>query len=116
MTSTSINGNNISVVGRGCVRSRWWCAARSLAPAPSFPKLKSEEDSDTLPSNGHEAIWRADRATGGFPFGTQIQVTVNGLYLNADAQANNPDNGRRRHARTRTTRRRSWTSRATPWS
>ena len=32
-------------------------------PAPGFPKLKSSNDGTTLPSNGHEAIWRADRAT-----------------------------------------------------
>lgn len=91
VTSTSINGNNISVVDAGAFVPGGG-APPALAPSPTYPKLKSEEDTDTLPSNGHEAVWRVDPAVGGYPFGTQIQVTVNGLYNNADNQANNPDN------------------------
>ena len=91
VTATSVNGNNLSVVDAGAFVPGGG-APPALAPAPTYPKLKSEQDSDTLPSNGHEAIWRPDPTTGGYPFGTQIQVTVNGLYLNAAAQAGNPDN------------------------
>ncbi len=90
INSTSVNGNNISVVDAGAFVPGGG-APPALAPAPTYPKLKSEEDSDTLPSNGHEAVWRVDPSTGGYPFGTQIQVTINGLYNNAGNQANNPD-------------------------
>ncbi len=90
VSSTSITGGNINVVDAGAFVPGGG-APPQLAPAPTFPKLKSEQDSDTLPSNGHEAIWRADVSTGGYPFGTQIQVTVLGLYTNATAQATNPD-------------------------
>ncbi len=90
INSTSVNGNNITVVDAGAFVPGGG-APPPQAPAPSYPKLKSEQDSDTLPSNGHEAIWRIDPIVGGFPFGTQIQVTVNGLYIDANAQANNPD-------------------------
>lgn len=46
--------------------------------APGFPKLKSELDASSLPSNGFEVVWRADPQVGGLPFGTTVAVTVVG--------------------------------------
>ena len=66
----------------------------TIAPAITFPKLKSVGDGATLPSNGHEILWRADPNLGGFPFGTTIEVTVVGAYdtqASADA-GGDPDN------------------------
>ncbi len=91
VTSASITGSTIAVVDAGAFVPGGG-APPPLAPAPTYPKLKSEQDSDTLPSNGHEAIWRVDPTTGGYPFGTQIQVTVLGLYKDATAMTSNPDN------------------------
>jgi hypothetical protein len=53
-------------------------APPAIAPAPGFPKLRSQFDHSSLPSNGFEVIWRADPAGGGLPFGSQVQVTVVG--------------------------------------
>jgi hypothetical protein len=50
----------------------------AISPEPGFPMLKSQHDQSSLPSNGFEIIWRADRQSGGLPFGTQIQVKVVG--------------------------------------
>ncbi len=77
ITATTVNANNITVVDAGAFVPGGG-APPQLAPAPGFPKLKSDNDRETLPSNGHEIIWRVDPTTGGFPFGTQIQVTVIG--------------------------------------
>ena len=41
-------------------------------------ELKSELDGETLPSNGHEVVWRADPNLGGLPFQSSIQVTLSG--------------------------------------
>ena len=76
--SPSVTVGNIDVIDAGAP------GAPAVAPAASFPKLKSEEDRSTLPSNGHEVIWRPDPTTGGLPFGAQVQVTVRGLW---DTQA-----------------------------
>lgn len=81
--SSSITANNISVINAGP-------GGGLIPPAAGFPKLKSLEDLATLPSNGHEAIWRADTtANPGFPFGAQIQVSVEGA-LAADGTTVNP--------------------------
>lgn len=73
--ASSVNANNISVVDAGAQVQ----PPPLLTPAPGFPKLKSDDDGATLPSNGHEVIWRIDQDnTAGFPFGTQIEVTVVG--------------------------------------
>jgi len=90
VTATSITGSNFAVVDAGAFVPGGG-APPPLAPAPTYPKLKSEQDSDTLPSNGHEAIWRVDPTTGGYPFGTQVQATVLGLWTNAASRAANPD-------------------------
>lgn len=84
MSATSVGATNFSVLDAGSL------AQTILAPAPGYPKLKSQEDQATLPSNGHEVIWRPDPATGGFPFGTDIQMTVLGLWNDAASQAANP--------------------------
>ena len=62
----------------------------ALIPAPGFPRLRSISDGDTLPSNGHELIWRVDPRTGGFPFGTQVQVTLKGAWVDEASQLANP--------------------------
>ncbi len=77
ITATTVNANNITVIDAGAFVPGGG-APPQLAPAPGFPKLKSDNDRETLPSNGHEILWRVDPTTGGFPFGTQIQVTIVG--------------------------------------
>ncbi|MGE0193020.1 MAG: hypothetical protein AB7T63_13370 [Planctomycetota bacterium] len=84
MAANSVTSTNFSVLDAGSL------AQTILAPAPGFPKLKSQEDQATLPSNGHEVLWRADPFAGGFPFGTDIQMTVLGLWNDAASQAGNP--------------------------
>lgn len=46
-------------------------AAPVIDPAPGYPRVRQAE-------GGHEIVWRADAAHGGFPFGTMIEVTVRG--------------------------------------
>ena len=91
IAASTVNGNNINVVDAGAFVPGGG-APPPLPPAATFPKLRSELDSDTLPSNGHEVVFRVDSTVaGGFPFGTQIQVTVNGLWTNAASMALNPN-------------------------
>ena len=90
VTASSVIANNIQVVDAGAFVPGGG-APPPMIPAPSYPKLRSEEDQDTLPSNGHEAVWRIDPLTGGFPFGTQIQVTVLGAWNDAASMAANPN-------------------------
>lgn len=80
---TSVNENNIQVIRAGI-------PTYLLPPAPGFPKLKSELDGETLPSNGHEAIMRIDPLVGGLPFQSAIQVTITGLWNTAAAKAAAP--------------------------
>jgi hypothetical protein len=90
INASTVNGNNINVVDAGAFVPGGG-APPPLPPAASFPQLRSELDGDTLPSNGHEAVFRVDATVaGGFPFGTQIQVTVNGLWTDAASMAANP--------------------------
>ncbi len=69
-----------------------------IPPAANFPELKSTYDGATLPSNGHEVIWRPDTyANPGFPFGTIVEGTVVGAYntqaaADADPDLQSPDN------------------------
>lgn len=67
----SVNENNFQVLKAGQ-------GGYQLPVSPGFPKLKSEVDNDTLPSNGHEVVWRPDALTGGLPFQSSIQVTIVG--------------------------------------
>jgi hypothetical protein len=76
IAAASVNVSNVNVVDAGSVL----IPPPAIAPAPGFPKLKSEDDGETLPSNGHEVLWRADPLTGGFPFGTIVACSVAGLY------------------------------------
>ena len=93
--SARVSISNISVIDAGIPPALIAAGVNpSIAPAPTFPKLKSVSDGATLPSNGHEILWQADPNLGGFPFGTIIQVTVYGLYdtqASADA-GGDPDN------------------------
>ena len=94
--ASSVNSGNMVVVDAGAFVPGGGMPPQ-LIPAPGFPKLKSVEDGATLPSNGHEILWRADPNGGGFPFGTQIQVTLLGLYNtkashDADPAMAMPDN------------------------
>jgi hypothetical protein len=75
--SSTVNLANFQVVDAGAFVPGGG-APPALQPAIGFPKLKSAEDLETLPSNGHEVLWRAEPQLGGFPFGTQVQVTVIG--------------------------------------
>ncbi len=68
-----------------------------ISPAAGYPILKSIDDGATLPSNGHEILWRAEETSGGFPFGKIIEVTVTGWYdtqgsADADPNHESPDN------------------------
>ncbi len=85
IAAASVRATNFQVLDAGSL------AQILLAPAPGYPKLKSQEDQATLPSNGHEVIWRADPAVGGLPFGTDVQVTVEGLWDDEASMAGNPD-------------------------
>ena len=90
VNAATINGSNIQVFDAGAFVPGGG-APPPLAPAATYPKLRSEVDSDTLPSNGHEAVFRVDDLIqGGFPFGTQVQVTVLGLWNDAASMAANP--------------------------
>lgn len=80
---TTINENNIQVIKGGQ-------APLVIAPSPGFPKLKSELDGETLPSNGHEVIWRSDPQFGGLPFQSSIQVTLVGKWNTANDKLANP--------------------------
>jgi hypothetical protein len=87
--ATTVNENNFQVLRAGQ-------GGFQLAVAPGFPKLKSEVDNDTLPSNGHEVIWRADPLLGGLPFQSAIQVTVVGSWVSIaarNAAPATPNNG-----------------------
>lgn len=91
----SVSVGNFSVVDAGAFVPGGG-APPALAPAPGFPRLKSDVDRQTLPSNGHEVIWRPDtEVAGGFPFGTIISCTVLGLWnteANMAANPGTPDN------------------------
>lgn len=94
IAASTVSPGNFKVVDAG-----WPPAAGPpppITPAPGFPKLKSVADGDTLPSNGHEVLWRPDALAGGFPFGTIVRITVVGLYDSeaaADADdGTSPDN------------------------
>jgi hypothetical protein len=88
IAAASVSSTNIQVQDAGAIVPGG--VPPTLPPAAGFPKLKSQEDQQTLPSNGHEIIWRPDPFTGGFPFGTDIQVTVLGLWNDAASMAANP--------------------------
>lgn len=86
---TSVNENNVQVLKAGQ-------GGFNLPVSPGFPKLKSEIDGTTLPSNGHEVIWRPDATQGGLPFQSAIQVTVVGKWNTLASKTANPaipDNG-----------------------
>ncbi len=87
--ASSAIASNVQVVDAGAFTPGGG-APPPLTPAPNFPQLKSQLDQMTLPSNGHEIVWRADPTTGGFPFGTQVQVTLLGLWNDAASMAANP--------------------------
>ncbi len=87
ITAGTINANTIQVVDAGAFAP----VPPPQIPAPTFPKLKSEVDQATLPSNGHEAVWRVDPQTGGFPYDTQVRCTVSGLWNDQDSMDANPD-------------------------
>jgi hypothetical protein len=75
--SSSVSSNTVQVVDAGAFVPGGGNPPPVL-PAPGFPKLKSALDQASMPSNGHEIVWRADPAFGGLPFGTQVQVTLIG--------------------------------------
>ncbi len=75
ISATSVSSNNMIVdftaQGIGTV---------TIAPAFGYPILKSSLQQATLPSNGHELVFRPDYSNGGYPFGRQIRVRVLGLF------------------------------------
>ncbi len=73
--AATITPNTILVTDAGSI----FIPPPAIAPAPGFPKLKSQVDGSSLPSNGFEVVWRADPVAGAFPFGTQIGVKVVGF-------------------------------------
>ena len=93
--SARVNINNLNVINAGFPPGAG--PPPSIAPAPSYPQLKSVQDRSTLPSNGHEIVWRPDPLQGGYPFGTIVQCSVVGSYdtqgaADADPDGLNPDN------------------------
>lgn len=77
ISSTTVTPNTVSVVDASAFVPGGG-APPAVPFAPGFPKLKSQMELSSLPSNGFEVIWRADPATGGLPFGATVQVTVVG--------------------------------------
>ncbi len=77
IAAATVSPNTVSVVDAGAFVPGGG-APPAVPFAPGFPKLKSELDSSSLPSNGFEVVWRADPQTGGLPFGTTVQVTAVG--------------------------------------
>lgn len=75
--AASVSPNTIMAVDAGAFVPGGG-APPPVIPAPGYPKLKSLIDQASLPSNSFEAVWRADPAVGGLPFGTQVEVTVIG--------------------------------------
>src|SRR5262249_55613328 len=81
IAAATVNPLNVKVVDAGAFVPGGG-APPPIAPETGFPKLKSQLDKSSLPSNGFEIVWRADTKTG-FPFGTTIQVTVVGADTGA---------------------------------
>lgn len=52
---------------------------KAVPGAAGHPVLRSFVQGTTLPSNAHELVWSPHPNLGGFPAGTTIRVTVNGL-------------------------------------
>jgi hypothetical protein len=73
VAASSVNASNVTVT----IASQT-LQAPLILPAPGFPKLRSQLDHSSLPSNGFELVWRADPLGGGLPFGAQIQVKISG--------------------------------------
>ncbi len=96
INAARISANNINVINAGFPPGAG--APPTIPPAPTYPQLKSASDGATLPSNGHEIVWKADPTQGGFPFGTFIEVSIVGAYndqasFDADSGSlSNPDN------------------------
>jgi hypothetical protein len=82
--ASTVNASNVTVVDSGA--NTGGGSPPAIPPLAGYPELKSQQDLSTLPSNGHEIVWRPDpgQGFGGFPFGTKIRVTVTGAY---DTQA-----------------------------
>lgn len=77
IAATTVTPNTISVVDASAFVPGGG-APPAVPFAPGFPKLKSQMELSSLPSNGFEVVWRADPLTGGLPFGATVQVTVVG--------------------------------------
>ena len=77
IAASSVSPNNIAVVNASAFVPGGG-APPAIPPAPGYPKLRSQEDQSSLPSNGFEIVWKADPAAGGLPFGSQVQVTIVG--------------------------------------
>ena len=77
IAAATVTVSNVQVIDAGAFVPGGG-APPPIAPAPGFPKLKSQLDMSSLPSNGFEIVWRADPVVGGLPFGTQVAVTIVG--------------------------------------
>jgi hypothetical protein len=77
IAAASVAPNTVNVVDAGAFVPGGG-APPAVPFAPGFPKLKSQLQLSSLPSNGFEVVWRADPAFGGLPFGTTVKVTVIG--------------------------------------
>ena len=77
ISASSVNTSTITAVNASAFVPGGG-APPAIPPAPGFPKLRSQFDHSSLPSNGFEVMWRADPASGGLPFGSQVQVTAVG--------------------------------------
>ena len=87
--ATSVSLSNVQVVDAGTFVPGGGVSA-PIAPAPGYPRLRSAQAESSLPGSSHEIVWRADPATGGFPYGTQVQVTVRGSWTDAASMAASP--------------------------
>ena len=84
IASATVSPNNFAVVNASAFVGGGG-APPPIAPAPGYPKLRSQVDQSSLPSNGFEVVWKANPTLGGLPFGAQVQVTVVGSDNGANA-------------------------------
>jgi hypothetical protein len=81
IAASSVTSGNVKVA----LASQAAAGISVPGPAPGYPKLRSEVDQSSLPSNGFEVVWKCDQLGSGFSPGASYQVTVKGADGNVAA-------------------------------
>src|SRR5262245_6098991 len=76
----SVNPNNVSMTIASQTQG-----PPLILPPPGFPKLGSQLNQPSLPSNCFEDVSRGGPAAGGLPFGSQIHVKLSGEDVNPNS-------------------------------